>query len=106
MSARWTCAACSIAALGPATKPAPRESCAIFGPSIGYKLRDSAGQAREYQNYMLPTDMEEKGNPVFLLGVRETEAEPFRYLRVPADPEGKMDTFLRLRLALLGPGPA
>ena len=74
-----------------------------IGPSIGYKLRDSAGQAREYQNYMLPTDMEEEGNSVFLLGVRETEAEPFRYLRVPADPEGKMDTFLRLRLALLDP---
>ena len=34
---------------------------------------------------MLPTDMEEEGNPVFLLGVRETEAEPFLSART-ADP--------------------
>ncbi len=51
---------------------------------------------------MVPVEMEE-GAPVFLLGVRDSEAQPFRYLRVPADPEGTMHTFTRLRLALLDP---
>ena len=73
-----------------------------IGPSIGYKLRDASGQAREFQNYMLPVDLGE-GVPVFLLGVRETPAEPFRFLRMPADPEGSLDGFMRLRAALQNP---
>ena len=44
------------------------------GPSITYKLRDAAGQAREFHNYMLPMDLGD-GVPVFLLGVRETPAK-------------------------------
>ena len=70
-----------------------------IGPSIGYKLRDAAGQAREYQNYMVPVDAGD-GQPVFLLGVREQPSEPFRYLRVPADDQGAMDGFVRMRAAL------
>ena len=72
------------------------------GPSIGYKLRDAAGQAREYQNYMLPIDMGD-GQPVFLLGVRDQPDQPFRYLRVPADENGAMLGFTRLRDALRDP---
>jgi cytochrome c biogenesis protein len=45
------------------------------GPSISYKLRDAAGQAREYHNYMLPVDTGD-GTPVFLLGVRERRPNP------------------------------
>ena len=40
---------------------------------------------------------------MFLLGVRDTPAEPFRYLRMPADEQGSMDGFLRLRTALNDP---
>ena len=40
------------------------------GPSITYKLRDAAGQAVEYHNYMLPVELD--GQRVFLLGLRET----------------------------------
>lgn len=68
------------------------------GPSFSYKLRDEAGQAREFNNYMLPMDMD--GNRVFVLGVRDTPAEQFRYLRVPADAQDSMDGFLRMRAAL------
>ena len=75
------------------------------GPSISYKLRDAAGQAREFHNYMLPVRLD--NNPdsvaVFLLGVRETPASPFQYLRVPADPESSMKTFLQARQALADP---
>ena len=73
-----------------------------IGPSIGYKLRDASGQAREYQNYMSPVDLGE-GVPMFLLGVRENTAEPFRYLRIPADDKGSMQGFMRMRAALMDP---
>jgi len=87
------------ASLGAANKSADKKALRNVGPSVSYKLRDSAGQAREFNNYMLPVEMGE-GVPVFLLGVRDTPAEPFRYLRIPADSQGSMDDFMRLRHAL------
>jgi cytochrome c biogenesis protein len=57
--------------LGAANKTVTRSELRNVGPSITYKLRDAAGQAREFHNYMLPVDMGD-GQPVFLLGVRET----------------------------------
>jgi cytochrome c biogenesis protein len=71
------------------------------GPSFSYKLRDAAGQAVEYNNYMLPMDID--GARMFLLGMRETPAEPFRYLRVPVDENDAIDGFVRLRAALSDP---
>jgi cytochrome c biogenesis protein len=68
------------------------------GPQISYKLRDAAGQASEFQNYMLPIEMD--GVHVFLLGVRESAAEPFRYLRIPADEEMQIKGWMRLKHAL------
>jgi cytochrome c biogenesis protein len=32
--------------------------------------------------------------------VRENQADQMRYLRVPADPEGTMNTFMQLRQAM------
>jgi cytochrome c biogenesis protein len=72
------------------------------GPSVSYKLRDAAGQAREYNNYMLPVDTGD-GVPVFLLGMRENPGEPYRYLRPPADENGELTGFTRLRAALADP---
>jgi cytochrome c biogenesis protein len=69
------------------------------GPSVSYKLRDAAGQAREYNNYMVPVDTGD-GVPVFLLGMRENPGEPYRYLRPPADENGELTGFIRLRAAL------
>ncbi len=88
--------------LGAADKTVSERTLRNVGPSITYKLRDTAGQAREFHNYMLPVDMGD-GAPVFLLGVRDTQAEPFRYLRVPADEDGSMEGFVRLRAALQDP---
>ncbi|HEY0957252.1 MAG TPA: cytochrome c biogenesis protein ResB [Roseateles sp.] len=68
------------------------------GPSFSYKLRDAAGQAREFNNYMLPVELD--GHKLFLAGVRETPTENFRYLRMPADEDGSLDGWLRLRAAL------
>ncbi|MBO9651952.1 MAG: cytochrome c biogenesis protein ResB [Variovorax sp.] len=85
--------------LGAANKTNKPKVLRNIGPSIGYKLRDAAGQAREFQNYMVPVDTGD-GQPVFLLGVRERPDESFRYLRVPADDKGSMDDFVRMRETL------
>ncbi|MBK0394680.1 cytochrome c biogenesis protein ResB [Ramlibacter algicola] len=85
--------------LGAANKTKTKKELRNVGPSVSYKLRDSAGQAREFNNYMLPMDLGD-GVPVFLLGVRESPADPFRYLRVPADEKSSMDGFVRLKAAL------
>jgi len=88
--------------LGAANKTRGNKELRNVGPSVSYKLRDGAGQAREYQNYMLPVRMDDNPDSiaVFLLGVRETPVDPFQYLRVPADQEGSMNTFLATRAAL------
>jgi cytochrome c biogenesis protein len=91
--------------LGAANKTTSRKELRNVGPSVSYKLRDAAGQAREFNNYMLPVKMDATADSpaVFLLGVRETPASPFQYLRVPADAEGGMSTFLKVRAALADP---
>lgn len=71
------------------------------GPSFQYKLRDARGQAREFSNYMLPMELD--GRWFLMSGVRETPNENFRYLRLPLDADGSLDTYMRLRGALLNP---
>ncbi|MEY5028697.1 MAG: Cytochrome c biosis protein CcsB [Pseudomonadota bacterium] len=87
------------ARLGSADKTVTQRDLRNVGPSVSYKLRDAAGQAREYNNYMLPVDTGD-GVRVFLLGMRESPAEPFRYLRLPVDENDSMEGFVRLRDAL------
>lgn len=89
--------------LGAANKTVTNKDLRNVGPSISYKLRDAAGQAREYHNYMLPVSMAEGEPSVFLLGVRENPADSFRYLRVPVDAQGSIDGFVQLRSALSDP---
>lgn len=69
-----------------------------FGPNFTYKLRAPTGQAREYQTYMLPVEFD--GKPYFLSGVRESPAEPFRYLHIPATPDGDIRRFQRFNALL------
>jgi cytochrome c biogenesis protein len=88
--------------LGAGHKTTETKTLRNVGPSVSYKLRDDAGQAREYNNYMLPVDTGD-GVPVFLLGMRENPSEPYRYLRPPADENGELSGFLRLRGALADP---
>ena len=91
------------ARMGAANKTKSNKDLRNVGPSIGYKLRDSAGQAREFHNYMLPVDMGDGAPPVFLFGVREKTSEPFRYLRLPVDAQGEINGFMRLHAALADP---
>lgn len=69
------------------------------GPSFQYKLRDARGQAREFSNYMLPLELE--GRWFLMSGVRETPTDEFRYLRMPLDADGSIDSYMRLRGVLL-----
>jgi cytochrome c biogenesis protein len=91
--------------LGAANKLKTSKELRNVGPSITYKLRDASGQAKEFHNYMLPVKMgdAETDIPVFLLGMRESTAEAFRYLRIPADEKDSMEGFLQLRAALADP---
>ena len=93
------------ARLGAANKTTSQKELRNVGPSVSYKLRDAAGQAREFQNYMLPVKMDGNADSpaMFLMGVRDNPAAAFQYLRVPADPESSLDTFVRLRAALADP---
>ena len=86
--------------LGAANKTVTKKELRNVGPSVSYKLRDPAGQAREFNNYMLPVDMGD-GVAVYLMGVRDTPADSYRYLRMPVDDQGGLDGFVRLRLALM-----
>ena len=87
--------------LGSGAKPNPKRTLTNVGPSVSYRLRDGAGQAREYHNYMLP--MEIDGQRVFLVGVRDNPNDALRYLRIPVDADDSAEGWLRLRQALADP---
>lgn len=88
--------------LGSGAKAPGDKKLQNVGPSVSYKLRDASGQAREYNNYMVPVELD--GQRVFLAGVRDTPAESYRYLRIPVDDQGEMQGWLHLRQALSDAG--
>jgi len=69
-----------------------------MGPSITFRIRDSAGQAKEFMNYMSPAEQE--GRYFFLSGVRSSTSEPFRYLFIPADDQMSSKRFFDFRAML------
>ena len=87
--------------LGSAGKNANNKDLKNVGPSVQYKLRDKTGQAREYQNYMQPVTVD--GATVFLAGMRINPADPFSFLRIPADDGHSVNEWMRLRAALHDP---
>jgi cytochrome c biogenesis protein len=87
--------------LGSGAKAPGEKTLRNIGPSLTYRLRDAAGQAREFHNYMVPTNLD--GVPVFLVGMREEADAEFRYLRLPADENFQLQGWLRLRRALANP---
>jgi len=89
------------AVLSPAASADKAKTLTNVGAAFQYKLRDAAGQAREFHSYMLPVELD--GASVFLAGVRNSPDEPFRYLRIPADEKGSLETFLHLRAAMDNP---
>jgi cytochrome c biogenesis protein len=72
-----------------------------FGPSFTFRMRDRAGIARQYENYMAP--VEQEGRLFYLSGVRESVAEEFQYLHIPADPSGSIQRFMTFHAMLKNP---
>jgi len=87
--------------LGSGAKAPGEKTLRNIGPSLKYKLRDAAGQAREYHHYMTATELD--GQRVFLFGVRDEADAEFRYLRLPADENDGLQGWLRLRRAMQDP---
>jgi cytochrome c biogenesis protein len=82
--------------------PAPsNKSLRNVGPSVQYKLRDAAGQAKEYHAYQVPVQLD--GQSVLLLGMRDNPSDPFKFLRLPADADGSVVEYMRLRAAFANP---
>lgn len=86
---------------GPAANIEGNKQLRNVGPSFQYKLRDAQGQAMEFNNYMLPVQIDNRG--FMLSGVRSDPNEPFRYLRLPLDERGTLDTYMQLRVLLFDP---
>lgn len=84
--------------LGSAAKNVNNKDLKNVGPSVQYKLRDKTGQAREFHNYMQPLLVD--GDYMFLAGTRESPADAFRYLRIPADDDDTVNEWMRLRAAV------
>lgn len=87
--------------LGSGAKVRNKRELRNVGPSVSYKLRDASGQAREYNNYMLPIELD--GQRVFLAGARDKPEDSMRYLRIPADEQDSIVGWTRLREGLLDP---
>ena len=63
-----------------------------FGPNFTVRLRNSSGQALEYQTYQLPLEFE--GRQFFTSGMRTSPAEPYRFLHIPADENYSLERFM------------
>lgn len=90
-----------VAAVTGSAAGASNEHLRNVGPSVQYRVIGGDGQAHEYNNYMLPIELD--GYPVFLAGVRQSEAENYRYMRIPADADSSVAEFMHLRAALQNP---
>lgn len=65
-----------------------------YGPSYVFRMRNEAGEALEYVNYMAPVELE--GRLFYMSGMRSSVAEDYRYLYIPADPAGTPQRFMKL----------
>ncbi len=88
-----------MGAFGSGARGDKRKAVHNVGPSFQYKVRDAQGQAREYSNYMQPTQLD--GRWYLLSGMRAAPNEPFRYMRFPLDGDSALAGFMELRAALL-----
>lgn len=86
---------------GSAAKGSTTKDLHNVGASVQYKLRDKTGQAREFNNYMQPIQIDE--DRVFLAGVRDNPSDQFHYLRIPADDNDSVQEWMLLRAALQNP---
>lgn len=90
-----------VASVAGSAAAAANEHLRNVGPSVQYRIIGADGQAFEYTTYMLPIELD--GSRVILAGMRESQAVPFRYVRIPVDENDSVVEFMNLRAALLEP---
>ncbi|MBC7202723.1 MAG: cytochrome c biogenesis protein ResB [Pusillimonas sp.] len=90
-----------VAAVTGSATTLKNENLRNVGPSVQYRLTGTDGQSFEYHNYMMPIALD--SGPVFLVGVRNRPAQAFRYIRIPADADNSLASFIHLRTALSNP---
>ncbi len=73
-----------------------------FGPSVHLRLRSQTGESREFENYLTP--VEEEGRLFYLSGMREDATREFRFLHIPAAPDGGIERFMTFQAMLRNPG--
>lgn len=71
------------------------------GPSFTFKVRNEQGKAWEYENYMMPSQQQDRW--FFMTGVRTLNSEPFRYLFIPADANRQKTRFFTFLTLLNNP---
>lgn len=76
----------------------PDEKPHNAGATITYTIADNAGQNLVLMNYMLPQMRE--GYAYYFYGVREPLDPAFRWVALPTDNSGSLNTFMLLRQAL------
>ncbi len=77
----------NILDIGPEKNKKPKN----VGPNFRFKIRDEAGQAREYETYQLPMMVEDRY--FFMSGMRNSPQEDYKYLRIPADADRSLEGF-------------
>ncbi|MDR2208240.1 MAG: cytochrome c biogenesis protein ResB [Azoarcus sp.] len=77
------------------------ENVRNLGPLYTYILRDPAGQAREYINYMNPVMI--AGRPYLISGVRTSQTDDISWLRIPLDDDGSVETWFSIRQSFFVP---
>ena len=91
-----------VASVAGSAAASSNENLRNVGPSVQYRIIGADGQSFEYTHYMLPIELD--GSRVILAGIRESEAVPFRYVRIPVDENDSIAEFMSLRAALQDPG--
>jgi cytochrome c biogenesis protein len=88
--------------INPVLNAAGEEEQRNMGPAFTFRMRDETGVAREFMNYMAP--VEQDGRLFYISGMRESQADDFRYLHIPADRNGSPELFMALLTYLQNPG--
>ena len=86
---------------GSGARSTSNETLRNLGPLYTYILRDPAGQAREFNNYMLPVQI--SGRWYLLSGVRASRMEDVTWLRIPLDDDGSADTWFSIHHSFFDP---
>lgn len=63
------------------------------GPSVIFKLRNAAGEAIEYTNYMAPISINNQN--YIVSGIRKNPGDPLLYLHIPVDEQGTVNGFMQ-----------